>query len=381
MARGDGRLAAMEPRDRHGRTWCTMSRSGLAILSAAAVAAVTAVVVVATDGSGSGRQSAAEPVVPGRPLEVSTRTRLLAGCPLTRARWRPPHRQRERRLWVAFGPTGGIYRVPAENVGPNGSLGVKIGWQRGPGVRGRVRVDALRLDQDAPAVHHRISAAGYGLTGLQASGIAFPTQGCWRVTARAGGASLTFVLLVLKPGETRPPTPRTHPQGVIVDCDRRSEANFPGAFTDPRNIVVGPLVLDGAGEPTPASVVREFGGNKFPLLVKAGHSVALRLPRAVRGFAGLAYGGLGKRPLPEGEVRLRDAAHTMTFVACEPGRPTRRYRPDGPSASYADGVQVTFWSGFVVLRRPACVPLDVYVDADPSPRRAVIDMGGGGCAR
>jgi hypothetical protein len=80
-------------------------------------------------------------------------------------------------------------------------------------------------------------------------------------------------------------------------------------------------------------------------------------------------------------VRLRDTAHTMTFVACEPGRPTRRYRPDGPSASYADGQQVTFWSGFVVLRRPVCVPLDVYVDGDPSPRRAVIDMAGGRCPR
>jgi hypothetical protein len=157
-----------------------------------------------------------------------------------------------------------------------------------------VRVEAHRLDARAPGIRRRLSPRGYGLTGLQASGIAFPTQGCWRVTARAGGASLTFGLLVLKPGEARPPTPRTDPRGVIVDCDRRSEASFPGAFTDPRNLVVGPLVLNGAGEPTPASVVREFGGNKFPLLVKAGHSVTLRLPRALRGFAGLAYGGLGR---------------------------------------------------------------------------------------
>ncbi|MBA3264131.1 MAG: hypothetical protein H0T69_17015 [Thermoleophilaceae bacterium] len=183
---------------------------------------------------------------------------------------------------------------------------------------------------------------------------------------------MTFVLLVLKPGESQPPTPRTHPRGVIVDCARRSEANFPGAFTDPRNLVVGPLVLDGAGEPTPASVVREFGGNKFPVLVKAGHTVTVRLPRAIRSFAGLAYGGLGNRPLPEGEVRLHDAAHTMTFVACEPGRPTPSYRPDGPSASYADGEAVTFWSGFVLTPKSGCVPLDVYVDDDPSPRHAVI---------
>jgi hypothetical protein len=135
----------------------------------------------------------------------------------------------------------------------------------------------------------------------------------------------------------------------------------------------------GAGEPTPESVVREFGGNKFPLLVAAGHTVTLRLARAVRSLAGLAYGGLGKRPLPEGEVRLGDAAHTMTFVACRPGSPTRTYRPDGPSASRADGEAVTFWSGFVVMHKPACVPLQVFVDDDPSPREAVIDMGAGRC--
>jgi hypothetical protein len=298
---------------------------------------------------------------------------------VTRPRWRPRAGLREGRLWIAFGPTGGIYRVPPVNVASDGSLGVKIAWQRGPGLRGRVRVEARRLDERAPAVRRRISARGYGLTGLQASGIAFPTQGCWRVTASAAGASLTFVMLVLRPGASRPPRPGTDPPGVIVDCVRRSEANFPGALTSRSNLVVGPLVLMGAGEPTPASVVRDFGGNKFPLLVKAGHTVTVRLGRAVRSFAGLAYGGLGNRPLPVGEVRLRDTAHTMTFVACQPGRPTRSYRPDGPSGSYADGEPVTFWSGFVRTRKTACLPLDVFVDDDPSPHHAVIDMGAGNC--
>jgi hypothetical protein len=317
--------------------------------------------------------------VTGRSLLVPTHRRLPVGCPVTRARWEPPPGQQEGRLWVAFGPTGGVYRVPAENVAPDGSLGVKIAWRRGPGVVGRVSVEARRLDGPAPPVRRRISARGYGLTGLQVSGIAFPSQGCWRVTASARGASVTFVLLLLKPGASRPPAPRTHPRGVIVDCTRRSEAIFPGAFTDRRNLVVGPLVLTGAGVPTPARVVREFGGNKFPLLVKAGHTVTVRLPGRVRSFAGLVYGGLGNQPLPEGELSLRDAARTMTFVACPPGRPMRSYRPDGPSASYGDGEAVTFWSGFVLTRKPACVPLEVYADDDPSRRRAVIDVGAGPC--
>jgi hypothetical protein len=34
---------------------------------------------------------------------------------------------------------------------------------------------------------------GYGQTGFQASGIIFPTEGCWEITGRAGDAELTFV--------------------------------------------------------------------------------------------------------------------------------------------------------------------------------------------
>jgi hypothetical protein len=145
-------------------------------------------------------------------------------------------------------------------------------------------------------------------------------------------------------------------------------ASFPGGFTSRRNVVVGPLALQGAGAPTPASVVREFGGNKFPLLVKAGRRVTVRITGRARRYAGLAYGGLGKRPLPEGQIRLRDTAREMTFVACQ-----------GPSGSDADGEPVTFWSGSVVAERPLCVPLDVFVDGDPSPRRAVVDLGGRNC--
>ena len=51
------------------------------------------------------------------------------------------------------------------------------------------------------------------------------------------------------------------PRGPTVTCAKRSEANFPRAFADSRNLVVGPLALIGAGAYTPASVVRQFGGN------------------------------------------------------------------------------------------------------------------------
>jgi hypothetical protein len=39
--------------------------------------------------------------------------------------------------------------------------------------------------------------SGYGDSGFQATGIIFPTEGCWEVTGRVGEASLTFVTLVI----------------------------------------------------------------------------------------------------------------------------------------------------------------------------------------
>jgi hypothetical protein len=151
----------------------------------------------------------------------------------------------------------------------------------------------------------------------------------------------------------------TAPTGVVADCATRSLADFPGAFTRPRNLVVGPLALVGAGGTplfSPAA-----GGNKFPLLVKAGHRVILELSVRSRHGAGIAYG-----PLPQGEVHLRDTHRVVTFIACPRGT---------PSGSSADGQAVTFWSGGILARSPRCIPLLVWVDAATAPRHAVIRLG------
>jgi hypothetical protein len=153
------------------------------------------------------------------------------------------------------------------------------------------------------------------------------------------------------------------PRGVVENCSTQSWASFPGAFSSPRNLVVGPLVITGAGG-TPA-FSDSFHGNKFPLLVRAGHRVTVELSRRTRLVAGLAYG-----PLPQGDVRLRDAHRVVTFIAC---------RPDHKSQSDADGRPVTFWSGGVLARSARCVPLLVWVDAEASPRRAVIRLGVSRC--
>jgi hypothetical protein len=114
----------------------------------------------------------------------------------------------------------------------------------------------------------------------------------------------------------------------------------------------------GAAERTSASVVRQFGGQKYPLLVKAGHSVTLEVPAGGRIFAGLGYG-----PLPQGEITLERAHLRVTFIACEEG-----------SGSSAEG-PVTFWSGAVVVNAPHCVPLDVFVDGEVAARRVFVALG------
>ena len=201
-------------------------------------------------------------------------------------------------------------------------------------------------------------------------------------TLAIAGATAGVAWLSLQPSSPGPNGSRGAPHadravfsatrfsGVREDCSSRSEASFPGAFSDSRNLVVGPLVLIG-GAFTDAVTVREYGGNKFPLLVTAGHAVTVRIGAAARRTAGLAYG-----PLPQGrEITWRDAHRSVMFVACRPGKAPRRYSPNGPSGSDADGVSVTFWSGFVLARRPACVPLEVYVDEAAAPRRVGLPLG------
>lgn len=179
-----------------------------------------------------------------------------------------------------------------------------------------------------------------------------------RRTATACTAVATVVAVTsttLGLAETADPSKR--PPGVVADCSTQSGASFPGAFTNPRNLVIGPLALIGAG----GTPMYAAGGQKFPALLRAGHRVTVELSRSTRQDAGLAYG-----PLPQGELRLRDAHRVVTFIACRRGELSR---------SSADGQPVTFWSGGVLARSPRCVPLLAWIDADRSPRRAVIRLG------
>jgi hypothetical protein len=145
-------------------------------------------------------------------------------------------------------------------------------------------------------------------------------------------------------------------------CSGRSEASFPGAFEDPANLAVGPFVLVGGALPTPAGTVESIGGQKHPVLVRAGHEVTIRVPASVRAHISLGYGRL-----PQGDVRYQDGHPAVTFVACRPNEES--------GSSVAPDEPVTFWSGFVFSRKPSCTPLDVYLDGEAEPQRIETPLG------
>ena len=98
-------------------------------------------------------------------------------------------------LWVGgLGPDGVIV-ADARSIEPDGSVGWKLGWWRiAPG---KLTITGRRLDAPAPPLRGE-AGDGYGISGFQASGVYFPTEGCWEVTGTVGDVTLTFVTFVLK---------------------------------------------------------------------------------------------------------------------------------------------------------------------------------------
>jgi len=94
-------------------------------------------------------------------------------------------------LWVGGLGDDGVIVWSRE---ADGSIDYKLGWWRA--TQGELRITGRRLDAPAPAVRAHVPS-GYGPTGFQASGVSFPTEGCWQVTGQVGATTLTFVTLVL----------------------------------------------------------------------------------------------------------------------------------------------------------------------------------------
>jgi hypothetical protein len=69
---------------------------------------------------------------------------------------------------------------------------IKLGWFRPAGAE--LVITGERLDRNAPPMETEVPCC-YP-TRFQATGLYFPTEGCWEVTARAAESELSFIVWV-----------------------------------------------------------------------------------------------------------------------------------------------------------------------------------------
>jgi hypothetical protein len=96
-------------------------------------------------------------------------------------------------IWTVLWPDGTVI-VPPDNVDAAGVLWTKFPWWRGPGVVGPLKLWGRALPSGAMVLSD--IPDGYGSTGFQASGLGFPTPGCYEITAIVGDARLTLATRV-----------------------------------------------------------------------------------------------------------------------------------------------------------------------------------------
>ena len=90
-------------------------------------------------------------------------------------------------MWASAGWTG-----QEESYLRAGEEGVKVGWFRPAGAT--LKITGRRLDASAPPLEAHVPCC-YP-TRFQSSGLFFPTEGCWQVTAQAANSQLSFVVQV-----------------------------------------------------------------------------------------------------------------------------------------------------------------------------------------
>ena len=71
--------------------------------------------------------------------------------------------------------------------------GIKMGWFRPAGAS--LEITGERIDGPAPALDAHVPCC-YP-TRFQATGLTFPEEGCWRISATAGGENLEFVVQIV----------------------------------------------------------------------------------------------------------------------------------------------------------------------------------------
>ena len=93
----------------------------------------------------------------------------------------------DRSIWASAWWTG-----QEENYLYAGGDGIKMGWFRPQGVE--MQISGQRIDAKAPPLEAHIPCCYR--TRFQATGLYFPAEGCWEVTAKAENSILTFIVQV-----------------------------------------------------------------------------------------------------------------------------------------------------------------------------------------
>jgi hypothetical protein len=177
------------------------------------IPAVIAVVVLSATGCTG---SASRPATPSHsvPATITTTAGTAVarpgprGCPVTLPRSGPSSIPKESffgwessygdgRLAVGGLWPNGVIKAGPEFVEKDGSVGMKFGWWHG--IPGKLDITGRRLDGSARYLRADIPD-GYGETGFQATGLYFPTEGCWEVTGRVDTTHRTFITYVIKTG-------------------------------------------------------------------------------------------------------------------------------------------------------------------------------------
>jgi hypothetical protein len=140
----------------------------------------------------------AAPLTPSASPAGSAR---VASCPLTEPQWVKPAEDAAVQDPPAFGyyyvnQDGSIWASawwPREEHSLQvGEEGNKMGWFRPAGAE--LEITGRRVDGQAPPLEAEVPCC-YP-TRFQATGVYFPTEGCWEITARAAKSELKFYVWV-----------------------------------------------------------------------------------------------------------------------------------------------------------------------------------------
>ena len=151
-------------------------------------------------------------VVPGavaqssEPADATCPVTITNGLGLKRSVGESPagnHGNDSRTLATALCSDGTVTFKPGGPgcIDDEGGMSMKLPWWY-EGTHKHLVIEGRRLDGDAPPLRARIPGGYSG--GFQASALIFPTPGCWQVTGKVDGQSLTFVVRAVKIGDGPP---------------------------------------------------------------------------------------------------------------------------------------------------------------------------------